>query len=161
MTARDIMTTRFDYLRPDATLREAVNLMKAAKGGAAASGVKALMVLDSESRVSGIISMGDILKAVFPKYMAVMELGDFTWDGMVEDIARKAGGRKVSEVMTRDVVTVEEDAPLMECVDHMLKNGVKKLPVLGKDGSVAGIIYERDLFFAITRAMLEDEGGRT
>lgn len=148
-------------MRPDATLREAVNLMKAAKGGAAASGVKALMVLDSESRVSGIISMGDILKAVFPKYMAVMELGDFTWDGMVEDIARKAGGRKVSEVMTRDVVTVEEDAPLMECVDHMLKNGVKKLPVLGKDGSVAGIIYERDLFFAITRAMLEDEGGRT
>lgn len=159
MTARDLMTTQFDFLGPDATLKEAVGLMKVARRNGSSSGVKALMVIDGQTMVVGIVSMGDILKAVFPPYMGAAELGDFTWDGMVEDMARKVGGRKVSEIMTRKVISVSEDAPLMECIDHMLKHGVKRLPVLDREGRVAGIIYERDMFYAITRTMLEAEEG--
>ncbi|MCL5023339.1 MAG: CBS domain-containing protein [Nitrospirae bacterium] len=107
----------------------------------------------------GFLTIGDILRAVFPPYMSLMNLGDFTWDGMVEDMAKKAGQRKVSEMMTRDVITVPEEAPLMECVDHMIKNNVKRLPVIGKDGRVAGILYEADVFFAVTKAMLDENAG--
>jgi hypothetical protein len=103
--------------------------------------------------------LGDILKAVFPPYMSFMDLGEFTWDGMVENMAKKAGNKKVSEMMTTRVITVPEDAPLMECVDHMVKNNVKRLPVIGKDGKVIGTLYERDVFFAITKAMLDEDTG--
>jgi predicted transcriptional regulator len=62
--------------------------------------------------------------------------------------------------MTKEVVTVKVDAPLMECVDHMIKKNVRRLIVLDKTGRVAGILYERDIFVAITRAMLhENEEG--
>jgi CBS domain-containing protein len=36
----------------------------------------------------------------------------------------------------------------------MLKFNVKKLPVISASGEVTGMLYERDLFFAIVGAML-------
>lgn len=159
MKAKDLMIPLQEYLRPDDTLKEAVLLLRTAKRDEERTGVKGLPVLDDDGRMVGFLSMGDILKAVFPSYMSLMNLGEFTWDGMVEQMAKKAGDRKVSEMMTKKVITVPEEAPLMECVDHMIKSNVKRLPVIGKDGKVTGILYERDVFYAITKAMLNENPG--
>ena len=160
MKARDLMHRLTDYLKPEQTLREAVVLLKTVRRGEENICVRALPVLDAKGHLAGMLSMGDILKSIWPSYMSLMNLGDFTWDGMVEEIAKKAKDRKVGELMTRDVITVPETAALMECVDHMIKFNVKKLPVLGPTGAVAGMLYERDVFFAIVRSML-NEGGRS
>jgi len=159
MKAKDLMIPLQEYLKPETTVREAANILRTAKRDEERVGVKGLPVLDVNGKMVGFISIGDILKAVFPSYMSFMDLGEFTWDGMVEDMARKAGDKKVSEMMTTHVITVPEEAPLMECVDHMIKNNVKRLPVIGKDGKVVGIVYERDVFFAITKAMLNENAG--
>ena len=58
-------------------------------------------MLDANGTMVGFLSIGDILKAVFPSYMSLMNLGDFTWDGMVEDMAKKAGSKEVSKMMTK------------------------------------------------------------
>jgi len=60
--------------------------------------------------------------------MYLMDLGSFTWDGMVEALAQKMADRKVRDFMTQMVITVKEDSPIMECIDHMLKNNVKRGP---------------------------------
>lgn len=160
MKAKDLMIPLQEYLKPDNTLKEAANLLRTAKRNEERSGVRGLPVLDEEGKMVGFLSIGDILKAVFPKYLTLMDLGHFTWDGMVENIAKKVGDKKVSEMMTADVISVTDDAPLMECVDHLIKHNVKKLPVVGKGGRVVGILYERDIFFEITKAMLkENQGG--
>jgi CBS domain-containing protein len=52
-----------------------------------------------------------------------------------------------------------EDDPLMECVDHILKNRVRRMPVLNKTGKVVGMVYMRDIFYAITKVMLEESNG--
>jgi len=156
MKARDLMIPLQEYLKPDTTLKEAANILRTAKRDEEKFGVKGLPVLDESGKMVGFLSIGDILKAVFPSYMSLMNLGDFTWDGMVEDMAKRVRDKKVSEMMTTTVISVPENASLMECVDHMIKNNVKRLPVIGKDGKVTGILYERDVFFAITKAMLEE-----
>jgi CBS domain-containing protein len=156
MKAKDLMIPLQEYLKPETTLKEAANILRTAKRDDERTGVKGLPVLDANGQMVGFLSIGDILKAVFPSYMSLMNLGDFTWDGMVEEMAKKAGNKKVSEMMTRHVITIPEEAPLMECVDHMVKNNVKRLPVIGKDGKVVGTIYERDVFFAVTKAMLNE-----
>lgn len=154
MLARDVMIPVQDFLTPENTLKEAVMLLKTARRGETRLGVKGLPVLDSKGRIIGMLSMRDILKAAFPFYMTMMNLGDFTWDGMVEDIARRSSNRRVKEIMSKEVITVSEDAPLMECIDHMLKHNIKRLPVIGHDDRLVGMIYERDVFFVITKAML-------
>jgi CBS domain-containing protein len=159
MKAKDLMIPIQDYLRPENTLKEAVNLLKTAKRGEERVGVKGLPVLDENGKLVGMLSMRDILKAVFPFYLSMMDLGDFTWDGMLESIAKKSSDKKVKDVMSKFVITVSEDASLMECVDHMIKHNIKRLPVVDKTGRVIGMLYERDVFFAITKAMLENNGG--
>ncbi|MGE5894717.1 MAG: HPP family protein [bacterium] len=159
MKAKDLMIPLQEYLKPDTTLKEAANILRTAKRDEEKIGVKGLPVLDEKGKMVGFLSIGDILKAVFPPYMSLMNLGDFTWDGMVEDLAKKVKNKKVSEMMTRKIISVPEDAPLMECVDHMIKNSVKRLPVLNKARNVVGILYERDVFFAITKAMLNENTG--
>lgn len=156
MKAKDLMIPLQEYLRPDNTLKEAANLLRIAKRGEEKIGVKALPVLDKAGKLIGIISIGDILKAVYPSYMHMMELGEFTWNGMVEAFAKKVANKKVDELMTRKVITVRDDATLMECVDHMIKNNVKRVPVLNNENKVIGMLYERDVFYTITETMLEE-----
>lgn len=156
MRAKDLMIPLYEYLTPEMHLVDAGIVLRTAKRGEERIGVKGLPVLDKDGRMVGFLSIGDILKAVFPSYMGLMNLGDFTWDGMVEDFAKRSACRLVSEVMTKRITTVPDEAPLMECIDHMLKNNVKRLPVVDRSGKVVGMLYERDVFYEITRAM--DEG---
>ena len=76
---------------------------------------------------------------------------------MVKSLAKEAACKKVEAYMTREVVTVRENKPLMECVDLMIKKNVKLLPVLDDSGQVEGMIYEQDVFCAITDAMLDTD----
>lgn len=156
MKARDLMIPLQDYLRPDDTLKHAVNLLRTAKRGEEKIGVKGLPVVEESGKLVGVLSMRDILKAAWPSYMSLMDLGDFTWDGMLEEMAKKAANKIVKMIMTREVMSVKEDASLMECVDHMIKKNIKRLPVVDKGGKVVGMLYERDIFFAITKVMIED-----
>ena len=157
MRAKDLMVPLVEYLKPENTVKEAANLLRTARRGEERIGVKALPVLDENKKLMGILSIGDILKAVYPPYMYLMELGEFTWDGMVEVLAKKAADKKVKDLMTTEVITVKEDSTLMECVDHMLKHNVKRVPVLNKENAVTGMLYEKDIFYEITRAMFNKE----
>ena len=50
MKAKDLMIPIQDYLKPDNTLREAVNLLRVAKKGEEKVGVKGLPVLDDSRK---------------------------------------------------------------------------------------------------------------
>jgi CBS domain-containing protein len=156
MKAKYLMIPVQDYLMPENTLKEAVNLLRVAKKGEEKVGLKGLPVLDKDGKLIGMLSMTDILKAVHPSYMDLMNLSNFTWDGMVESLAKSVADKRVDTVMSKEVFTVKEDDPLMECVDLMIKNNIRRLPVIDATGKVLGMIYERDVFFGIVKAMLDE-----
>lgn len=52
---------------------------------------------------------------------------------------------KVSDVMTRDVVTVNEDTPYKEIVTLLAANHISAVPVLNRFGGVGGVVSETDL----------------
>ena len=51
----------------------------------------------------------------------------------------------VSEVMSKRLVTVEENATLYDCAELMLSKKISSVIVLKKDGSLSGIITKTDL----------------
>lgn len=53
---------------------------------------------------------------------------------------------RVSEVMTRAVVTIGRNDTLLDADRRMDEHGIRHLVVLGADGEVAGVISRRDLF---------------
>jgi acetoin utilization protein AcuB len=62
----------------------------------------------------------------------------------------------IKEVMTKDIITIDEDTPIEEAARLMADNKIGGLPVC-RDGEVVGIITETDLF----KIFLELMGVRT
>jgi CBS domain-containing protein len=54
-------------------------------------------------------------------------------------------GRRVRNVMTREVITVDQEAPFTEMVRRMTVHKVSALPVVDSDGMVVGVVSEADL----------------
>ncbi len=64
---------------------------------------------------------------------------------------------KVSEVMTRDVVTVTREDTVVHCVALMRKHHVRHLPVV-EEGKAIGMISLRDLFLDVIHEKFEEHG---
>jgi len=157
MKARDVMEAIKDALHEDDTIRTAINKMRVATRRTGWFGVKGLVVLDSRSKLVGMLSMEDILQAIVPIYLKQSDLRGFTWDGMLESMALRIADKPISEIMHREVITVPEEAPLMECAELMINRNIHRLPVLDSEGKVSGMVYLRDLYYAITKVLHDDK----
>ena len=67
---------------------------------------------------------------------------------------------KVKEVMTRDPITVDPEAPLGTAMDVMRTKQIRHLPVVDDDGQLAGIVTDRDLRQATFAPALAEHLGR-
>jgi CBS domain-containing protein len=143
MRAHQIMTKPVVTVTPDATVLEAANLMLRHH-------VSGLPVVDNAGRLTGIVSEGDFIRR--------SEIGTGKargrWLKFLLGAGRAAAdyvhehGRKISEVMTPDPITITEETPLDEIVTSMERNGVKRLPVM-REGKVIGIVSRANLLQAV------------
>ena len=107
--------------------------------------VRRLPVLNKKGELVGIVSERDLLYAS-PSPATSLSIHELHY--LISKI-------KVSEVMTRDVITVSEYTPLEEAARIMSDNKIGSLPVM-RDGKLVGIITESDLF----RIFIEILGAR-
>jgi CBS domain-containing protein len=149
MKAADIMTRGVVSTGPDATIEKAIRLMLQ-------HGISGLPVVDTAGHLIGIVSEGDLLR----RAETGTERHRTRWLTFLLGPARLAKeyvrthGRKVTEVMTCDVVAVTEDAPLNEIVRLMERNRIKRLPVT-RDGRVVGIVSRANLLRALVSVVDE------
>ena len=143
MQVKDAMTTNVVGIQSDAGIDQAVEIMLRSR-------ISALPVFDDEHTLVGIISEGDLLRRAElgterrrPRWLELLlGPGRFATDYV------HAHGRKVDELMTYEVVTVEQDAALEEAVDLMNRHKVKRLPVMA-NGRLVGILARADLLRAL------------
>ena len=128
MRVSEIMTEAAVTDRSDDTLAEAARKMWKQQTGS-------LLVLEGEDLV-GIITERDVLRAV----ASGMPLGE----------------TRVSEVMTKDLVTVHPGASLREAARIMTDRWIRHLPVLER-GKLVGILSQRDLAGVLAGALNEPE----
>jgi len=122
VTVGGLITRSLVSVRPDSTVREAARLMRENRVGS-------VVVLDEAGRLAGILTERDIA------YRVVAE--GRSYDTLV------------GEVMTRDVITIREDATIAEAARLMIGLGVRHLPVVDVNGRVIGVVSLRDLARAI------------
>lgn len=145
MRAQEIMTSQVITVGADTPVAEAVNLMLRYH-------ISGLPVVDAAEHLIGIISEGDFVRRA--------EIGTQhkrgRWLQFLGGASRTAAdfvrehGRKVGDIMTRDPLTVTEDASLDEIAKIMASQGVKRLPVMRGDRLV-GIVTRSDFLPAVAR----------
>ena len=144
MQAKDIMTTTVISAPLDGRIEEAVRLMLDHH-------VSALPVVDAEGRFKGLVSEGDLMRRVRAAdgqrrswWLEMLNGADETAEEFI-----KLRSHRIADVMTRDVVSVDEDMPVAGIARLLEKHRIKRVPVL-RDGRVVGIVSRANLLHALS-----------
>lgn len=114
--ARDVMNTDVVAICAEATVEEAIrSLLEHRVSGAP--------LLDEQGALVGIVSEFQLLEAIYRP---------------------EVKQEQVRNLMTKDVITVTEDAALSEVTNLLLLHRIRRVPVV-RDGKMVGIISRRDL----------------
>jgi CBS domain-containing protein len=162
MQAQDVMTQYVISIGPDDTIARAIRLLLQER-------ISGLPVIDPSGRLVGMVTEGDLLRRAEtgterqrPRWLEF-----FAGLGRVADEYVHAHGRRISEIMTTDPVTVTEETPLEKVVTLMERRRVKRLPVVRGD-KVVGIISRANLLHALASVAgetkpvsVDDQGIRT
>jgi acetoin utilization protein AcuB len=127
MFVRNKMTTNPFTVSPDQTIPDAHEIMKQ-------YGIKRLPVVKN-SKLVGIVSREDIL-GVSPSKATTFSIGEITY---------LLSRTKVSQIMSKNTVTISPNALLEEAATLMRDNGIGFLPVVDNE-KLVGIITESDIF---------------
>jgi CBS domain-containing protein len=133
---KDVMTNVVVAVRERANYKEIVDAL-------AEYGVSAVPVLDEDDRVVGVVSEADLLPKV---EFAGDDLRARRFERIRRRTARaKAAGDTAGELMTSPAITTRPGASIVEAARLMEDERVKRLPVVGDEGRLAGIVTRRDL----------------
>jgi len=142
MKAKDIMHRQVITIEQTATLRELNEVLQQHR-------VSSLPVVDEEGKVLGIVTEGDLIRAVLPGYMELHENSLYLHDfERLEARVHHVEEMPVGEIMTRQVVSVTEDTPIMQIGSTFLLKRVDRIPVVRGDRLV-GIVSRPDVCRAV------------
>lgn len=147
MLAADIMTQPVFAIDPAAPLLQAIRMMIDNK-------VSGLPVADAQGQVLGMLTEGDLLRRVETGTEGDKPgwLSAFLFPGRDAETFVKTHARRVDEVMTSGVIGVTPDTPLADVVALMLKNHIKRVPVL-RDGRLLGMVSRADVVARLGEAL--------
>jgi acetoin utilization protein AcuB len=142
MLVKKRMSSPVITIEPNMPIMDALDLMKN-------KGIRRTPVVKN-GKLVGIISDKDLLNAA-PSDATSLSVWELNY--LLAKIT-------VSEIMTKEVITVTEDTPLEEAAYLMAVNKIGGLPVLA-DGYLVGLITETDLFRIFLELMgAQQEGVR-
>lgn len=147
MKARDIMTRELVIARPDMGIEEVAGLLLR-------HGISGLPVVDAAGRLVGMVTEADLLARTaeldLPAFFPL--LGGVIWlehPRRFEEQLRKATATRVEDVMSREVLTVDEDTPVREIATLMVKKEINRVPVV-RGGRPVGIVAREDIVRAVS-----------
>lgn len=145
---KDIMTRQVVSVRPDASIVDAADLMLKHR-------ISGLPVVSEQGKLIGIVTDRDLLR----RRESGAEPARPRWLEFLVAPRRLSSeyellqSRKVSDVMTPNPISIDEDATLDHAVRLMNQHRIKRIPVLRKD-QLVGIIAREDIVAALARGKL-------
>ena len=135
MRVAELMTTDVLTVGPETTLKDVAELL-------AARGISGAPVVDEDGTLLGVVSEADILaKERRPAHQT--RFGKLL--GYPEPDEAKAHARTAREAMTSPAVTIDPARRVDAAAALMLDRSINRLPVVGRDGKLQGIVTRADL----------------
>jgi CBS domain-containing protein len=152
MKASDVMVTNVITVGPNACVQDVADILLK-------NHISAVPVVDAGGKIVGIVSEGDLMHRPEsgtlrrrPWWLAVLSGREGLAAAYVKEHARK-----VADIMTRNVITVEPETPLAAVAAILEKNRIKRVPVV-KDGKLVGIVSRANLLQALASMRKQIEG---
>lgn len=148
---REIMTTEVVSVSPDTPLEETLRLLSRHH-------ISGVPVVDGEGRLAGLLDDSDLLVGESRLHgpTAVELLG--AWIPIpgerrrYEEEVRRALAYTAGEAMDADPVTVGPDATVEDVATLIVHQHLSRVPVVGEDDKLVGIVTRGDLVGAMGRS---------
>jgi CBS domain-containing protein len=153
MKAADVMVTNVITVGPEACVQDVAHLLLTNR-------ISAVPVVGADGKILGIVSEGDLMRRAEAGTGRRRSwwLAMLTGREMLAAEYVKEHSRKVTDVMTRKVVTAAPETLLHDIATQLEKNGIKRVPVV-KDGKLVGIVSRANLLQALAGMRKQIEGG--
>jgi CBS domain-containing protein len=142
MHAADVMTPDVICAAPETPVSELIRLMLDNR-------ISAVPIV-ADGHIVGIVSEGDLLRraetGTEPHPSRWLELATST--SRLAAAYTRTHGRKAADVMTHEVVTIPDTAPIAEIAQLLEVRRIKRVPVM-RDGRLVGIVSRRNLLQAL------------
>ncbi len=145
MKVREFMRCDLTSVELDTTVSHVIYLLHQ-------SGLASLPVVDEDGRVMGVISERDLIRAVLPGYVDMLQSVAFL--PSLDQLSRRLheiGPRPVAEFMMEDVVAARPDDNDLHVADLMIRKGLKQIPVLDDQKRLVGVVRRIDLLHRLRR----------
>jgi CBS domain-containing protein len=147
MKALDVMVHDVVTVSPEDDIADVIRLL-------AEHDISALPVVDDDAHVVGVISEADLIdreESSTGKHRPWW-LEALTPASTLANEFAKSHGRRVSELMSTDVVSASEDTPLGQIATLLEKHRIKRIPIL-RDGRLVGIVSRANLIQALASSL--------
>src|SRR3989338_725728 len=121
---KDVMSTDIKHVSPGMNAKEALKML-------IETGMSGFPVIDSGNNLVGVFTEREILKAILPVY--VKDVGTFIYADDSKSELKKIESLekfKVSDLMRKDVPTIDAEASLMEALRIMLPRSERRVVVI-------------------------------
>lgn len=142
MRVKDLMTTELITVGRESSLKEAARRMIEA-------GISGLLVTAADGSLEGVITEADFVKAESGR-RAAKRARLLQWFSSGQPKI-PSSERRVEDVMTADVITLGPNADHAEAARLMQQAGIKRVPIVDKDGRPVGIVSRSDILRAFAR----------
>lgn len=148
MKVRDIMDTSPNIIRTSDTFEHLIKILNEVK-------YHVVFVVDKEDKLVGIVTEGDIIKVLIPKYITVDESLVSVMDvNYFERKCKESKNLTINEIMSKATITVSEEDPVIKAAALIVINKIQSLPVV-RNEKVVGIVPRSILLKHITRVLSE------
>jgi CBS domain-containing protein len=149
MRVKQIMTKDFVALKPDSTYEEAVSLL-------CKNNLNGAIVVDKDNSLIGYLSEKDLFRVLYPYYKSFYEHPENYANGeQREEKAHEVRYHKIENFMSKSVLTVNPDTPIMNAGALMLANRVHQFPVV-ENGKVVGMINREMIYKTVFKNSFKD-----
>ena len=146
MKASDVMVANVITISVDASIGEAASILLS-------NHISGAPVEDEKGELVGIVSEGDLMRrpeiGTSRRHSWWLELISSDQSQAFEYV--KSHSRKVSDVMTRNVITAKPDTPLGDVAAMLERNRVKRVPIL-EGTKIVGIVSRANILQALASA---------
>lgn len=143
MLIRDVMTIHPVYVNINSTMHRAAEIISIAE-------VSDLMVVDDERNFVGVLSEGDMIRAVLPNFDEVVDAGGTLDDAFAFFIrkGRELAQRPIAPHVITDAITMKPNDDAAAAATVMAEKQIRRLPVV-EDTRLIGTVSRADICRAV------------
>lgn len=139
MRVSEIMTKDLTAVEKDISVRELIFILNSAD-------MPSMPVVDDTGKLIGVISEKDLIKAALPGYFEMLHSTSFIPDlNQLSKKLAKIAHDPIARYMKTDVITIPDTDDDLQAADIIIRNNLKSLPVVSKQGRLVGVVRRIDL----------------